>query len=110
MVESKQQRVVIRGEEPKTVRALIEFMFLGKVSADEYNVELIRLADSYQMGPLFSACLASVMASVTNDNIVPLARLLNGWREKPEVKQAWAELLEILKQDATLLNIVLAQL
>mmetsp|Transcript_113488 Transcript_113488/g.321438 ORF Transcript_113488/g.321438 Transcript_113488/m.321438 type:complete len:287 (-) Transcript_113488:79-939(-) len=108
MEEARQQRIVIRDAEPQVVEALLEFSYTGKLACGEEDVvNLLSLADCYQMRSLVQVCAEEAVASVSADNVLGVIRATRSMRMSPDIAGTFDRLLKKVKDnDSFLLALV----
>jgi len=80
-VETRNGEIKIRGYDDKTVKAFIEYLYQGKLTPDRYTIELLRIADQYQVKRFFTDSfkaldiLESLIKTFRDDNVVEFWQL-----------------------------------
>jgi len=80
-VETQNGEIKIRGYDDKTVKAFIEYLYQGKLTPDRYTIELLRIADQYQVKRFFTDSfkaldiLESLIKTFRDDNVVEFWQL-----------------------------------
>jgi len=81
--ETQQGEIEIRGHDDITVKTFIKYLYQGSLDPKRYTLELLRIADQYQVKRLFdetfktanSPALSRLVKSLTADNVIELWQL-----------------------------------
>eukprot|EP00928_Gymnodinium_smaydae_P071312 TRINITY_DN54937_c0_g1_i1.p1 TRINITY_DN54937_c0_g1~~TRINITY_DN54937_c0_g1_i1.p1 ORF type:complete len:279 (+),score=53.35 TRINITY_DN54937_c0_g1_i1:35-871(+) len=106
MQEAKRRRVEVQSFEPKVVESFLRFIYTGEFTDEcDHLIDLMVLADFYQVVELVEACCEELKHSLTADNIVKIIRTVRNSRDKSERLQAyWKEILKAVATNESLLE------
>eukprot|EP00747_Dinoflagellata_sp_TGD_P198539 gnl/TRDRNA2_/TRDRNA2_71605_c0_seq1.p1 gnl/TRDRNA2_/TRDRNA2_71605_c0~~gnl/TRDRNA2_/TRDRNA2_71605_c0_seq1.p1 ORF type:complete len:289 (-),score=21.06 gnl/TRDRNA2_/TRDRNA2_71605_c0_seq1:219-1085(-) len=100
MSEAIEQRVEISDASPKIVHAMVKFMYTGEIEPSKQSaIELLSIADKYQVETLALACYPIVLQSVNADNVVAVIRALKGFSQLPRFKDIWTHFQRHIRED-----------
>eukprot|EP00929_Paragymnodinium_shiwhaense_P037844 TRINITY_DN20084_c1_g3_i1.p1 TRINITY_DN20084_c1_g3~~TRINITY_DN20084_c1_g3_i1.p1 ORF type:complete len:297 (+),score=42.54 TRINITY_DN20084_c1_g3_i1:334-1224(+) len=109
MKEATSGRITIGEAKAPVVQSLLQFAYTGTIPEDpEHVLDLLALADQYQMAHLVAACAEEVLESgvLCAQSIVPLTRAVGHHKDHEDVQALWARLLELLAERQELLSVV----
>jgi len=108
MREATEQRLEVGDAPPKAVSAMISFIYTGEIEpyTDDF-VELLLLADKYQVVMLAVACYPRIVENLTVDNVVTALRCLKSFADEAQCKDMWDDFCHILRNDDKLFEVVL---
>eukprot|EP00929_Paragymnodinium_shiwhaense_P055382 TRINITY_DN27747_c0_g1_i1.p1 TRINITY_DN27747_c0_g1~~TRINITY_DN27747_c0_g1_i1.p1 ORF type:complete len:242 (+),score=37.46 TRINITY_DN27747_c0_g1_i1:231-956(+) len=107
MQEAATGRILLRGTTPSAVESMLRFAYTGAIADDcDHLLDLLALADQYQMPALVSACAEKALNDINDDSIVSIIRALRNHRDSKEVQPVWVRLLDVIAGRKDFLSLV----
>jgi hypothetical protein len=108
--EGNSNQYEIKNSKPIVVTSMVEFMYTGSFSDSPDLVELLCLADQYAVEGLVRYCSLLLIDSIGPDNVVAITRALKGFKNEEGFKGIWKQVIEKVKADHQMLELVMDSL
>eukprot|EP00928_Gymnodinium_smaydae_P023410 TRINITY_DN19338_c0_g1_i1.p1 TRINITY_DN19338_c0_g1~~TRINITY_DN19338_c0_g1_i1.p1 ORF type:complete len:308 (-),score=29.33 TRINITY_DN19338_c0_g1_i1:81-941(-) len=108
--ESSSNRYEIKNAEPAVVKSMLEFMYTGSLPDSSNLVDILCLADQYALEELVRHCSTLLIDNIGPDNVATVTRALKGFKGQAKFEGLWKRVMERVKSDDKLLELVLETL
>jgi len=106
--EGCSNRYELKGSKVAVVKSMVEFMYTGSLPESSADlVELLCLADQYQVEDLVQRCAKLLIEQICPQNVVALTRAVKGFKSQPNFVPLWKEIQKMIKGDDQLLELVM---
>ena len=106
--EGCSKRYELEGTEVAIVKSMVEFLYTGSLaeSCDDL-VELLCLADKYQVEDLMQKCVRLLIGQFGPQNVVAITRAVKGQKTQSKFFPLWQEIKNKIKEDDKLMDVVM---
>ena len=100
--------MVIENASPLVVNAMIEYMYVSEVRDDADALDLLHLADQYEVEGLLSLCGSLLISKLTEENVAAAVKALQPLRSRDTLTAIWDKLLMRIREDDKLFRQVMS--
>jgi hypothetical protein len=106
--ESTEQRIEVGEAPPGAVEALAKFTYTGALESEgDEVIQVLMLADRYDIQPLACACVQRILPRLNADNVVDVVRAARPLSEKKDFASLWLNICNKVRNDAELHGVVM---
>lgn len=106
--EGSSDRYEIKGSNASIVKSMLEFMYTGALPESSSElVDLICLADQYQVEQLVQSCAQRLIREIGPENVVQVTRAIKGFKSKAKFAGLWKEIQNKIREDDQLMELVM---
>mmetsp|Transcript_118392 Transcript_118392/g.315102 ORF Transcript_118392/g.315102 Transcript_118392/m.315102 type:complete len:257 (-) Transcript_118392:7-777(-) len=104
--EGRERLLTVEDAEPETVETMLRYMYVGEVTGNCQYIDLLRLANQYEVDGLPQICADAILQGVSADTVVGSLCALRAHADSDPVAAAYERLLTSIQNDRELLRVV----